>query len=171
MEVLCEYLKNPLGIDMEAPVFSWIVENFANGEKQTAYRVQVSKDMEFKENVVWDSQDVESEETANIPYEGLALESAEVYYYRIIVKTSQGRKLVSETGRMCTGLIGKEWDADFIGGSLMERHTFWFRHEFSLSKAVKKAIVYIASPNYYVFTVNGRKVTDAVLNNAWTDPV
>jgi alpha-L-rhamnosidase len=30
-------------------------------------------------------------------------------------------------------------------------------------------MAFIASPCYYLLTINGRKVTDTVLNNAWTD--
>ena len=38
----CEYLVNPLGIDVVNPRLSWVLESDQRGEKQTAYRVLVS---------------------------------------------------------------------------------------------------------------------------------
>ena len=38
----CEYLSNPLGIDVPQPRFSWVLEHSARGEMQTAYQVLVA---------------------------------------------------------------------------------------------------------------------------------
>ena len=34
----CEYLADPLGIDVEKPRLSWVVESAKRGERQTAYQ-------------------------------------------------------------------------------------------------------------------------------------
>lgn len=43
-ELLCEYRKNPLGIDNTNPRLSWKITEFNNtrGQKQTAYQILVS---------------------------------------------------------------------------------------------------------------------------------
>ena len=38
----CEYLKNPAGIDVARPRFSWIIENPERGEAQSAYQLLVA---------------------------------------------------------------------------------------------------------------------------------
>lgn len=169
MKVLCEYLENPLGMDNNHPRFTWIVEDYENGEKQSTYHIKVSKSQEMKD-LVWDSGVVSSQETVNVIYQGYPLETAMCYYYQVEVTANTGRSIKSEIQTFHTGIMEGEWDEDFIGGSLMERHTFWFRHVFEVKKKVASAIVYLATPNYYVFTVNGKQTTDSVLNNAWTDP-
>ena len=38
----CEYLTNPIGIDVFQPRFSWVLEHSGRGEAQTAYQVLVA---------------------------------------------------------------------------------------------------------------------------------
>ena len=42
----CEYLENPLGIDVEKPRLSWVLGPGARGQRQTAYRVLVASSPE-----------------------------------------------------------------------------------------------------------------------------
>ena len=42
----CEYLENPMGIDVKKPRFSWIPEHTSRGQKQTAYQIIVSSSAE-----------------------------------------------------------------------------------------------------------------------------
>ena len=64
---------------------------------------------------------------------------------------------------------GEEWRASWIGGPEAQRSCFRYRREIYLPKTVKCAFAFIASPCYYVLTVNGEKADTSVLNNAWTD--
>jgi len=38
----CEYLTNPLGIDVAKPRLSWVMESGERGQRQTAYQVLVA---------------------------------------------------------------------------------------------------------------------------------
>ena len=78
----CEYLVNPLGIDVTEPRLSWIVEvaDPANerAQKQTAYRVLVASSgdaLAADRGDLWDSGKVDSSETAHVVYAGKALGS------------------------------------------------------------------------------------------------
>ena len=42
----CEYLVNPLGIDVVRPRLSWVVESPENGQLQSAYRIQVASSVD-----------------------------------------------------------------------------------------------------------------------------
>jgi len=69
----CEYLKNPLGIDIAKPRLSWELVSEKRGESQTAYRILVASSMEIlneDRGDIWDSGRVESDRTYGIEYRG-----------------------------------------------------------------------------------------------------
>lgn len=168
-EIYCEYLKNPVGIDMGNPRFSWVVSGAQKGEKQESYLLQVATTPEFSDNsIVWEKKE-KSAETAQISYEGNSLVTATYYYYKVEIWTDRGRRICSDTGYFLTGLMEKEWKGAWVGGPMLEEDTFWFRTQLGGLKNTRRAVAFVASPNYYVLTVNGQKSTDTVLNNAWTD--
>jgi len=74
----CEYRVNPLGIDVTAPRLSWIVKSGERGQKQTAYQVLVASDeaaLQRDLGDLWDSGQVQSDETTAIVYAGKPLSS------------------------------------------------------------------------------------------------
>lgn len=167
MRVYCEYLKNPIGIDMVCPRFSWIVDE--NLSKQKAYQVIVRE--KRGGNVVWDSGVVESDETLNVAYAGIPLETAQTYQYTVKVYSSSGEVIEKEDNTFTMGIMESPvWKANWIGGPWMEVQAFWFRTAFEITKPVRTAFIYVISPNYYVLSVNGKHCGDAVLQNANTDP-
>ena len=46
-DLRCEYLRDPLGIDVIKPRLSWKMNKEVNGAKQTAYRITVASDDEL----------------------------------------------------------------------------------------------------------------------------
>ena len=74
----CEYLNDPLGIDVTEPRLSWIVQSDERGQKQTAYQVLVASTPELLANDqgdLWDSGRVESDQTIHVEYAGKPLVS------------------------------------------------------------------------------------------------
>ena len=74
----CEYLENPLGIDVAAPHFSWQSDSTERNWRQTAYEILVGssdEDLRAGKADIWDSGKVESAESVGIVYRGPALES------------------------------------------------------------------------------------------------
>ena len=54
----CEYLTNPLGIDVTRPRLSWVLESYTRGQFQTAYRILVASSEEnINKNIgdLWDT--------------------------------------------------------------------------------------------------------------------
>ena len=135
LTVYCEFMNNPLGMDIAAPCFSWVLNAEILPSVQTAYQIVVTKtaNNETDEKViVWDSGIVDSAETLNIPYEGKPLESAQAYFYQITVETDAGEKIQSERGSLITGLMNSdEWQGMWVGGPSVEQNTFWYRKDFT----------------------------------------
>ena len=173
IRVFCEYMPDPVGIDTERPRFSWVVREGKNGGKQKSYRILVAKNkacLKDRTSLAWDSGIVISEESLNIPYGGERLETGEVYYFQVLLEDLDGTVTASEIRTFTTGIMGKDpWKADWLGGPWIEEWAFWFRSVIRIEKKLKNAFVYVVSPNYYVLTVNGKRCTDAVLQNANTD--
>src|SRR5450830_1349212 len=56
----CEYLANPLGVDVKLPRFYWIPRHPGRGQAQTAYQLLVSTNPGCEKGDVWDSGKVAS---------------------------------------------------------------------------------------------------------------
>lgn len=88
-----EYLENPLGIDTAIPRFSWWMHAAGQGQKQTAFQIQVSRSEEaLKENLpdCWDSEKVDSAASVHVEYAGAPLESFRTYYWRVRIWDGAG---------------------------------------------------------------------------------
>ncbi len=181
----CEYLVNPVGLDVPIPRFSWMLtatdpESF--GQRQTAYRVLVSHSLEGLnkgKGDAWDSGWIGSDRMQLIEYGGEPLKSDTYYYWKVAVKDEYGNvSSFSETARWSTGLfLGHEWTAKWIGTDEAydpaegpnKMQDPWFRKSFTLKEKPGKATLFVASVGYHEVYVNGEKVGDHVLAPAVTD--
>ena len=73
LEVFCETLKNPIGIDNPNPRFSWHPHNSGVTAAQKSYRVVVYEAKGYQ--CVWDSGNVEQSDSVAVRYAGEKLES------------------------------------------------------------------------------------------------
>src|SRR5690242_765806 len=117
----CEYLVDPLGIDVRAPRLSWIVESTARAQKQTAYQVLVAGDRESlarDQGDLWDSGRVESNETSAVVYAGKPLRSHQPCHWKVRVWDKDGKPSGWSRPAIWTmGLLDpSEWQqAEWIG--------------------------------------------------------
>lgn len=119
-DLRCEYLSEPLGIDVVKPRLSWIVQSSQRGQRQTAYRILVasSRDLiEKKTGDLWDSGMVASDQTTQVVYAGKPLKSQMQCFWIVRVwdkddKPSSWSKVASWS----MGLLQPErWKAQWIG--------------------------------------------------------
>lgn len=174
MKVLCEYMNNPIGLDMEKPRFSWCAaDNSELVGTQKSYRIIISDDMNgARRNIgnMWDSGVVKNDCSNNVPYDGKQkLQSATTYYVKVVVECEEGSVLESEIASFTTGLLHGEWKGDWIGCSFFDQPSCLYRTEIEIKKSVKSAMAFVSSPCYNVLTINGNKADTVVLNNANTD--
>ena len=119
-DLRCEYLENPLGIDVEKPRLSWILESKTRGQKQTAYRVLVASSPEkLKEDIgdLWDSDKVESDQSMHVVYRGEKLASRMQCFWKVRTWDKDGKPSKwSKPALWSMGLLSPEhWSAKWIG--------------------------------------------------------
>ena len=99
-KVLCENRKNPLGIDIDKPKFTWVLSSRERSKKQSAYQIQVSsKNDDFDEQLIWDSGKTNSNRSVTVPYGGPELHSLKRYYWRTKVWDEKGKPSKMEFSR------------------------------------------------------------------------
>ncbi len=89
----CEYLIDPLGIDVAKPSLSWKIEvggqkSEDRGQRQTAYQVLVASSEELLKKEtgdLWDSGKVDSEQSVHVEYAGKALTSRMRCFWKVRV--------------------------------------------------------------------------------------
>ncbi|MDR2042152.1 MAG: family 78 glycoside hydrolase catalytic domain [Tannerella sp.] len=116
----CEYMQNPLGIDVPQPRFSWELTAAGKNRKQTAYQITVADDdpaagATAKE--AWDSGKRTGDETNQIRYGGPRLKPFTCYYWKVRVWDEQGKPSAwSRAAKFSTGALSKsDWTAQWIG--------------------------------------------------------
>jgi alpha-L-rhamnosidase len=194
VDLSCEYLQDPLGIDAREPRLSWrLVSNdpAARGLRQTAYQVLVSstpQQLAQDEGDLWDSGEVASGQSVHVVYGGRPLASRTRCFWKVRVRDHRtdgaragAMSAWSKPARWTMGLLEPgDWKAQWIGvaenqpakaakSAENSRPDPWLRKSFSLPVAPERATVYVASIGYHELFVNGVKVGDAVLEPVVTD--
>ena len=115
----CEQLKNPLGIDVQQPRFSWQLESKQRNVVQTSYQIIVSSSKEklaAGNGDIWNSDIVNSSQAIQVSYAGAALQSAKTYFWKVKAITNKGAAVGNETAFFSTGLLNAaDWKAKWIG--------------------------------------------------------
>ncbi len=118
--LLVEYSKTPIGMDVKNPRFSWQMVTQANerGYMQTAYQIVV-KDPDG--TIIWDTKKVPGNSSIGIVYSGDPLKATTRYTWTVTVWDQTG-KSAANTSWFETGLMDPDpglsaWDgAKWIGG-------------------------------------------------------
>jgi alpha-L-rhamnosidase len=162
-----EYLKDPLGIDVARPRFSWALSHSERGQLQSAYQVLVATSSNLLEPGkadAWDSGKVVSDNSTQVAYAGKPLESGRTYYWQARYWDKAGQASPpSPTATFEMGLLNPgEWKAQWISGKGL------FRKQVQLPAAVRRARAYVTALGYYELRLNGKKVGKNVLDPGWT---
>ncbi|MDR1881330.1 MAG: glycoside hydrolase family 78 protein [Prevotella sp.] len=172
-EMRCEYLVNPVGIDVEKPRFSWVITATERGIRQQAYRIIVSDNqgnVYNKQGDCWDSGWTESDNTILVAYEGQPLAANQAYFWRT-ASLVDGQEVWSKPAVFHTGLLRQDdWKAQWLSTSdTILYESPLFRKTFTIDKKVKEARVYATAAGLYELYLNGRKVGGDVLHPAVSD--
>lgn len=217
VNLMCEYLTNPEGIDMPDPRLFWQVSSEENGELQTGYQLLVSTDEKLlaqNKGDAFDSGKVESSDSIQIVYKGQPLQSSTDYFWKVRIWGKEGQTSEwSKPATFATGLLkGKDWGAaqwiawrdhaewesawwkrkdvelkcqewylpTYFGArmNMFERMYFHgenrydpaplIRKEVQVEKEVASAKAFICGLGYYELFINGKRVSDHVLDPGWT---
>jgi len=189
----CEYRTNPIGVQTVKPVFSWQLSSSTRNTMQRAYQILVADSPEalsqHKGNV-WDSDKMLSQASIQVSYQGKALESAKVYFWKVKVwdnHSSESPWSIVSSWQM--GLLTKaDWKgANWIGYDKLPDSLVsvlpddgkkdkvqggnvlpLLRKGFTVRKPVKKATLFISGLGQFDAHLNGQKIGDHFLDPGWT---
>ena len=122
-QLRCEYLKDPLGIDVPQPRLSWVLrvdKRAPRGQCQSGYQVLVAsnqRELEANQGDLWDSGRMASDQSIQVRYAGKELASEQECYWEVRVWDEQGKPSAwSEPARWTMGLLKpSDWHAEWIG--------------------------------------------------------
>ena len=107
--------ENPIGFDMETPVFSWQMESADRSQTQAKYQIVVRDD---QNQIVWNSGETVSGISVNIPYGGSEIQPKTIYTWNVKVWNQDGVSVTSPSATFETGFMSTSdtaWDASWIG--------------------------------------------------------
>lgn len=118
-----EHLSNSLGIDETRPRLSWTLESNQRGQKQKEYHVLVASSLDKLDKDVgdlWDSGNIESEQSVNVAYNGSALKSKNQYFWKVQIRDVNGRMSAwSNPTSWSMGILSQdEWQGHWIQSDL-----------------------------------------------------
>ncbi len=171
---VCEYLTNPIGIDVAKPRFSWQFSTTENNFKQMAYEIQVANtSANFdQKNLLWSSGKIASDQSVNIEYQGIPLKSMQRAYWQVRTWDHKGKVSNWSTPAYWeTGILDSTaWKAKWITMNSKDKvgQCFYLRNEFESTKKISSARVYVTSLGLYQLFLNGKKVGNDLFTPGWT---
>lgn len=180
-ELRCEYLFDPLGIDVLKPRLSWVLSPVENVNGQKAYRILVASASEIlkrDQGDLWDSGRIVSGQTTWIEYDGKNLASGQRAFWKVRVWSDTG--IASPWSAQATWSMGllqpSDWHSKWIGQQRPDGTVEgtplsfpWLRKTFTLTQKSRRAVAYVNPLGYYELYINGRRVDDHVLSPVVSD--
>ncbi|MGE6598093.1 family 78 glycoside hydrolase catalytic domain [Bacillus proteolyticus] len=167
-KILCDNKINPIGIDSKAVKISWQLESNNRNVKQRAYQLQVAKDKDF-ENIVFDSQKVETDQSLHIPINSFLYRTETRYFYRVKVwDNHEEESSWSKVAFWETGLQSDNWTGNWIAAKKERTQVMSFNKNIFIKKLVKKARLYITSLGLYEAAINGERIGESYFTPGWT---
>jgi len=165
-DLRCEYLSNPMGIDVQTPRFSWVLHHTERAQMETAFQVFVASSddgLGREAGDIWDSGKVDSSESTQVVYAGKPLSSGKTYCWKVRYWDAAGNASpYSRSAVFETGLLARdEWKGQWIEGNLL-------RKEIALEGRIVRARAYVTALGYYELRINGEKVGRNVMDPAFT---
>ena len=188
VDLRCEYLKNPLGIDRTQPRLSWKLQAAppaGRSLKQTAFQIQVAATLQSLgagKAGLWDSGKVDSDQSNLVAYAGKLLESRQWCWWKVRVWDQKGTPSAwSQPAMWSMGFLQPgDWDAKWIGLNSGDQTSAddpvrtrlparMLRREFVAPKPVRRATVYASGLGFFDLYLNGVRVGDHLMDPALTE--
>lgn len=174
---------NPIGFYSPQPVFSWKLPVCEGVKAQSAYEIVVASDSTLLPDHpdLWSSQQVDSDCSIRVKYEGKRLDSRQRAYWQVRYWDQNGIcSPWSEIAYFELGLLANEdWQGSWIcfpfakkgdttrfGTRIYEPQ--YLRREFPLKQDVVSARLYITSRGVFEAHINGAKIGEAIMPPGFT---
>lgn len=165
----CEYLVEPISIDVVAPRFTWAYSDA--GFHPVKSRVEVASDSLFSPASIMALMNADSADSF-VRYEGRPLESRCRYWWRVVARDSEGHMLESPVAWFETAYMSmSDWTASWIsdGRDRDVQAAPVLRKSFVVPESgCRDARLYVSAVGYYYMTINGQRVDDSHMNPGFT---
>lgn len=158
----CEYLADPIGIDEQAPRFTWTVSGTGS---PCFVEVAASAADLAHGNLLWKSAELPASQLSAV-YAGPALESHHEYAWRVVSGDRKSATATFETAKMDPA----DWQGKWISDTLdMEYEPApMLRKDFVLENVPSDARAYVSAAGYYELWLNGKRVGDSHMDPGYT---
>ena len=171
-ELKCENLIDPLGIDNVTPHFSWKLKGDGWKGGQTYYEIQVASDsillVQDKADL-WNTGKLKSNASVMVPYQGKALTSRSLCYWRVRVWDAKKQASSwSPVARFGVGILDQsQMKGEYIGASVEGGKICApiLRKKVKLTQG-ETSFLHVNTLGYHEIYINGRKVGEDVLTPA-----
>lgn len=151
--------------DNGQPVFSWSVLADGRNRKQSAFRVRV---WEEDAGTLWDTGWRESG-LPEVPYDGAPLPAERRLQVTVAVQSGDGEVSPERTEHFFRSAL-EQYPVQWIAAAQdMGDAAVYFKKDFTLSRPVKRAVLYACGLGYHSLLLNGEQLDDAVLDPAFSD--
>ena len=193
VDLRCESLLEPLGVDVPRPRFSWLHVSPDRDERQTGFSILVSSARELCQREIgdfWESGPLEGDRSFHVEYQGDPLLSCTRYFWRVRWRDKSGAESPwSEIASFVTGFVHEgDWKVRWItarnipefkskgnvllgepGPEHVQAHGVYLRKEFELREKPVMALAFVSGLGCSELRINGKKAGDRVLDPGWTD--
>jgi alpha-L-rhamnosidase len=193
VKLKCESKTDPLGIENASPSLRWQLASTQRSVMQIGYRILVTDNMtSLGKNVgnIWDSKQVLSGASIQVKYAGKPLIATKQYYWKVMLWDN--KRNVSAWSKTATWQMGLLANKDWKGATWIAYEKIadsninilptdgkkdkyqgnnvlpMLRKSFAISKAVKKASMFISGLGHFEMSINGKKIGDHFLDPGWT---
>lgn len=174
VDLQCEYLTNPIGLDTPQPRLRWKMQDERPGASQTAYRIWVGdrkEEVEQGKGNLWETGRVAGDQQL-IVYSGKALQPFTRYYWKVQLwdKADKAGEY-SATGSFETGMMDiSNWQGAWITDTrdVDIKPAPQYRKTFDADKTIAHARAYVAVAGLYEIFVNGERIGDQQLDPMYT---
>jgi alpha-L-rhamnosidase len=178
----CEYLEDPVGIDVALPRLSWLMLSDERGQRQTAYQILVASTAERlqqDQGDLWDTGRVESDRSIHVAYAGKPLASHARCWWKVRTWDKGGQATAwSKPACWSMGILDPAgWSGKWLAYTKdVPYDVEWtqsapspvFRKAFEIKQPICWATATVCGLGFYELHLNGGKVGDHVLDPAFT---
>jgi len=183
VNLTCEYMANPLGIDIAVPRLGWNFTSNGKNQFQSAYEIIVSDQLTGINKGTgneWSTGKVISTENIQLAYAGKPLRPFTRYYWRVKVYNQAGQiSAWSTVNWFETAMLSPtDWKAIWVndGTTNPVRDEDYYkpdrmpllRKAFRADRPLISARLYISGVGYYEAYLNAQKISNHVLDPGFT---
>jgi alpha-L-rhamnosidase len=170
--LLTENKKDPVGLDVTEPRFSWQLASETRNTLQSAYEILLV-DAFKPQQILWNSGKILSAQSVFVPYAGPVLQSGKKYKWQVQVWDNNGRAAKSDSAFFQMALLNAgDWKAKWIEPGYAEdsvmRPSPLFRKLINIDKKVVSATAYITAHGLYEAKINGKRIGNDYFTPGWT---